>query len=280
MNDDVHRFLDGDLPGHRLQGEERREAAAWERLLEAFRVEDPVGPAPPWLEDRIMDEIHGLPARGRVRRLVEWADVVAENFAPGVMSKWGLEAERLREIKPELIVVSGCLFGQTGPQKSYPGFGGQGAAIAGFNHMTGWPESEALGPYATITDSLAPRYVACALIAALIGCYGFGLMRHVDRQAWRLISQGKRIQHTETLMQHVVQNSFDAVITVSPAGTVETFNRAAEQMTLRTKRRLITVPRGSNVRNADTVSRSTPGRRLHTPLLSCSGSIGTTLSGR
>jgi hypothetical protein len=72
MNDDVHRFLDGDLPLHRLQGEERREAEAWERLVEAFRVESPVGTAPPWLEDRIMDEVHGLPARGPARRLIEW----------------------------------------------------------------------------------------------------------------------------------------------------------------------------------------------------------------
>lgn len=103
-----------------------------------------------------------------VRRLVGWADVVAENFAPGVMARWGLDYEALATDRPDLVMVSGCLFGQTGPQRGYPGFGGQGAAIAGFNHMTGWPDGEALGPYATITDSLSPRYVALALIAALI----------------------------------------------------------------------------------------------------------------
>ncbi len=102
-----------------------------------------------------------------VKRLVEWADVVCENFAPGVMQKWGLDAESLRRIKPDLIVASGCLFGQTGPQRSYPGFGGQGSAIAGFNHLTGWPDREPHGPYGTITDSLSPRYVAVAVAAAL-----------------------------------------------------------------------------------------------------------------
>ncbi len=103
-----------------------------------------------------------------VKRLVEWADVVCENFAPGVMGRFGLDAALLREIKPQLIVASGCLFGQTGPQRSYPGFGGQGSAIAGFNHLTGWPDREPHGPYATITDSLSPRYVAVAILAALL----------------------------------------------------------------------------------------------------------------
>ncbi|MBW2382282.1 MAG: CoA transferase [Deltaproteobacteria bacterium] len=107
--------------------------------------------------------------RALVLRLIdEWADVVTENFAPGVMERWGLDYPVLGARRPDLVMVSGCLFGQTGPQRSYPGFGGQGAAIAGFNHMTGWPGQEALGPYATITDSLAPRFVASALLAALL----------------------------------------------------------------------------------------------------------------
>lgn len=107
-------------------------------------------------------------AREIAERLVQWADVVSENFSPGVMEKWGLEAASLRRDHPGLIVVSGCLFGQTGPQRHYPGFGGQGAAIAGFNHTTGWPDREAVGPYGTITDSLSPRYVAIAVAAALL----------------------------------------------------------------------------------------------------------------
>jgi len=115
-----------------------------------------------------------------VEQLVAWADVVAENFAPGVMEKWGLGRESLRAIKPDGVMVSGCLFGQTGPQRGYPGFGGQGAAIAGFNHMTGWPGREALGPYATITDSLAPRFVAVALVSALVDLRRSGKGQYID----------------------------------------------------------------------------------------------------
>jgi crotonobetainyl-CoA:carnitine CoA-transferase CaiB-like acyl-CoA transferase len=102
------------------------------------------------------------------RRLVAWADVVSENFAPGVMARFGLDPTKLRADRPELVTISGCLFGQTGSQRLYPGFGGQGSAIAGFNAVTGWPDREAIGPYAAITDSLAPRYVACLIAAALL----------------------------------------------------------------------------------------------------------------
>ncbi len=102
-----------------------------------------------------------------VKRLVDWADVVSENFSPRAMRKWGLDYESLRKRRPDLVMVSSCLFGQTGPQRMYPGFGGQGSAIAGFNHMAGWPDREAVGPYGTITDSLSPRYVALLIVAAL-----------------------------------------------------------------------------------------------------------------
>jgi crotonobetainyl-CoA:carnitine CoA-transferase CaiB-like acyl-CoA transferase len=103
-----------------------------------------------------------------VRRLVvEWADAVAENFAPRAMKSFGLDYESLAAIKPDLVMMSACLNGQTGPHKNYPGFGGQGSALAGYNALTGWPDREPVGPYGTITDSLAPRYVAAALAAGL-----------------------------------------------------------------------------------------------------------------
>ena len=116
-----------------------------------------------------------------VRRLVdEWADVLSENFSPGVMERWGLDYSTLAESRPDLVMVSSCLFGQTGPQRHYPGFGGQGAAISGFNHMTGWPGREALGPYGTITDSLSPRFVATATLAALLFLRRTGKGQHLD----------------------------------------------------------------------------------------------------
>jgi benzylsuccinate CoA-transferase BbsF subunit len=58
--------------------------------------------------------------------------------------------------------------GQTGPHRNYPGFGSQGSALAGFTLLTGYPDREPVGPYATITDSLAPRYCATAMAGALL----------------------------------------------------------------------------------------------------------------
>jgi benzylsuccinate CoA-transferase BbsF subunit len=101
------------------------------------------------------------------RLVVEWADAVAENYAPRAMKGFGLDYDTLAAIKPDLVMISACLNGQTGPHKDYPGFGGQGAALSGYNWLTGWPDLEPVGPYATITDSLAPRYVAAALAAGL-----------------------------------------------------------------------------------------------------------------
>lgn len=104
-----------------------------------------------------------------VRRLVlDWADAVAENFAPRAMKGFGLDYDALSALKPDLVMVSACLNGQTGPHKDYPGFGGQGSALAGYNVLTGWPDREPVGPHATITDSLAPRFVATALAAGLL----------------------------------------------------------------------------------------------------------------
>jgi crotonobetainyl-CoA:carnitine CoA-transferase CaiB-like acyl-CoA transferase len=104
-----------------------------------------------------------------VRRLVvEWADAVAENFAPRAMRGFGLDYDALAAAKPDLVMISACLNGQTGPHRDYPGFGGQGSALAGYNALTGWPDREPVGPHGTITDSLAPRYVATALAAGLL----------------------------------------------------------------------------------------------------------------
>ena len=103
------------------------------------------------------------------RRLVdEWADAVTENFAPKAMKSFGLDYDTLSTTKPDLVMLSACLLGQTGPHRNYPGFGGQGAALSGYNFVTGWPDREPVGPFGTITDSLSPRFSAAALAAALL----------------------------------------------------------------------------------------------------------------
>ena len=102
------------------------------------------------------------------RLVVEWAQAVSENFAPRAMPAFGLDYDTLALAKPDLVMVSACLQGQTGPHRDYPGFGGQGAALSGYNFLTGWPDRYPIGPFGTITDSLSPRFVATALAAGLL----------------------------------------------------------------------------------------------------------------
>jgi benzylsuccinate CoA-transferase BbsF subunit len=114
------------------------------------------------------------------KRLALRVDAVAENFAPGAMRKWGLDYETLSTERPDLVMISTCLNGATGPHRFYPGFGGQGSALSGFNHLTGWPDREPVGPYGTITDSLSPRFSALLLSSALLHRRRTGQGQHID----------------------------------------------------------------------------------------------------
>jgi benzylsuccinate CoA-transferase BbsF subunit len=113
-------------------------------------------------------------------RLADWADVVAQSAEPGAMEDLGLGADALLARKPGLVIVTSSLFGTTGPQRDPPGAGGLAAALAGFDHLTGWPDREAVRPCAVITDSLAPRYAAVAIAAALLERGHTGLGCHID----------------------------------------------------------------------------------------------------
>ena len=114
------------------------------------------------------------------RLIVEWADAVCENFAPRALRGLKLAYDDLVGDRPDLVMVSACLNGQTGPHRDYPGFGGQGSALSGWNFFTGWPDREPVGPFGTITDSLAPRFVALALGSALLHHRRTGQGSYVD----------------------------------------------------------------------------------------------------
>lgn len=113
-------------------------------------------------------------------RLVDWADVVTESFTPGSAAKLGLDYETLRKRKPELIMISSCMRGQTGPEAGYTGFGLQGAGLAGFVAITGWPDRVPSGPWGAYTDFIAPRYSLAALGAALYHKQQTGAGQYID----------------------------------------------------------------------------------------------------
>jgi len=120
-------------------------------------------------------------ARGVVLDLVRWADVVCEAFSPKAMRGWGFDYESLRAIKPDLIMLSTCLMGQTGPLARFAGFGNLAAAMCGFYKLVGWPDRPPSGPFSAYTDYIAPRFGLVALMAALIHrrCTGEG--QYIDQ---------------------------------------------------------------------------------------------------
>ena len=100
-------------------------------------------------------------------RIVEWADVVVENFTPGTAERLKLDYETLRGINPDIVMLYTCMRGQTGPERKHTGFGVQGAALSGLAGVTGWPDRKPSTPWGAYTDFISPRYSLAALCAAL-----------------------------------------------------------------------------------------------------------------
>jgi benzylsuccinate CoA-transferase BbsF subunit len=108
-------------------------------------------------------------ARGRelALKLIQWADVVCENFSPGAMAKLGLDYESARKVKPDIIYWSNSQLGQSGPYASYRGFGHQAVALSGVYHLSGWSDRDPSPPWSAYTDFIVPRFAVAAILAAL-----------------------------------------------------------------------------------------------------------------
>ena len=102
------------------------------------------------------------------KRLISWADVVAESFTPGMMEKWELGYEDLKRIKPDIIMLRNSNQGQSGPCAQHPGLGIQLGGLSGFTYLTGWPDRDPVQPWGAYTDMIAPRFATAAIVAALL----------------------------------------------------------------------------------------------------------------
>ncbi|MDD5288898.1 MAG: CoA transferase [Dehalococcoidales bacterium] len=100
------------------------------------------------------------------KKLVAKADIVTENFAGGVMERLGLGYNELRKVKPDIIMLSSCMQGQTGPHSGHPGYGMQLTALSGFDSITGWADKPPV-ELEIYTDFTAPQLSLIALLSAL-----------------------------------------------------------------------------------------------------------------
>jgi formyl-CoA transferase len=99
-------------------------------------------------------------------KLAATADVVLENFRPGTLEKWGLGPDDLHTVNPELVMVRVSGYGQTGPYRDRPGFGGVAEAVGGLRALTGYPGQTPTRVGVSLADSVAGLY---AVIGALMG---------------------------------------------------------------------------------------------------------------
>jgi benzylsuccinate CoA-transferase BbsF subunit len=102
------------------------------------------------------------------RRLIEWCDILIENFTPGVMEKWGLTYEEVRKVKPDIILIRIANLGHTGPHSTQRGTGAALQCLAGFTELTGWPDRGPAMPFGAISDMYPPMLAAATAIAALL----------------------------------------------------------------------------------------------------------------
>lgn len=113
-------------------------------------------------------------------QLVEWADVVVESFTPKALAGWGMDYARIVERNPSVVMLSTCMQGQTGPRRTYRGFGNLMGALAGFYELCGWPDRGPAMIYGAYTDFVSQRFTTSALIAALDHRRRTGEGQHID----------------------------------------------------------------------------------------------------
>jgi formyl-CoA transferase len=123
-------------------------------------------------------------AQELARRMASEADVVIENYRPGVLEKWGLGYEQLKALNPAAIMVRLSGYGQDGPMRDRPGFGAIGESMGGIRFVSGHPDRPPVRIGISIGDSIAALH---GVIGALMA------LRHRDATGGRGRGQGQMV---------------------------------------------------------------------------------------
>lgn len=118
--------------------------------------------------------------RALLRTMIAQADVVVENFAPGVMARAGLSYEDLKAINPRIVMCSISLAGQSGPLADKPGYDYMGQAYAGITGLVGDPDGSPAMITMAIGDVSTGVSAALSVVAALLHRERTGEGQHVE----------------------------------------------------------------------------------------------------
>jgi crotonobetainyl-CoA:carnitine CoA-transferase CaiB-like acyl-CoA transferase len=124
-------------------------------------------------------DLYGEEGKATLARLVADADVLVENYRPGVLDEMGFSAERLEEINPRLVVCGISGFGRSGPYVDRPAFDFIAQAMSGYMSVNGEEGGPPLRTAIPISDLLAGLYAALGVVAALQGRARHGRGAHV-----------------------------------------------------------------------------------------------------
>ena len=103
-----------------------------------------------------------------VKRLINSADIVIENFRPGVVEDWGIGPKEFKQSNPKLVYARISGYGQTGPYASKPGFASVCEGISGFRYVNGHPEQAPVRPNLSIGDTISGIHAALGICLALL----------------------------------------------------------------------------------------------------------------
>ena len=115
-----------------------------------------------------------------IRRATREADVVVENFLPGDLERYGLDAASLRREHPDLVVCSVTGFGRSGPYAALPGYDAVMQGFTGLQSITGEADGPPLKVGVAVVDVLAGMHAASAILAALVGRFRGRGGAHLD----------------------------------------------------------------------------------------------------
>jgi crotonobetainyl-CoA:carnitine CoA-transferase CaiB-like acyl-CoA transferase len=121
--------------------------------------------------------------RGLVDRLIAASGVVTENFAPGVMERFGLTYERLEELSPNVIYARMSGFGHSGPHANFKSYGPIVQAVSGLSFISGLPGREPSGWGLSYMDNQAAYYSSAALLMAILRRNATGQGAEIDVSA-------------------------------------------------------------------------------------------------
>lgn len=124
-------------------------------------------------------------AKGRdlAERLIAKSDVVTENFAPGVMERWGLTYDRLRELRPDVVYARMSGYGHSGPHAHYRSYGPVVQAVSGLTAISGLPGREPSGWGFSYMDNQAAYHNSTALLMAIFRRMRTGRGTEIDVSA-------------------------------------------------------------------------------------------------